>query len=72
MTLVASQRSTTSSRTPGRVNEGTVYHERVTIIPCPDGCSAWMLETIPAGHHAPHWLDGRVVNCRNQPIPGWP
>lgn len=58
--LVASPRSTTSSRTPGQKNEGTVYHQRRQVLTCPD-CGAVRMDF--DSPHAPRWANGTLVDC---------
>jgi hypothetical protein len=61
--LVPSQRSTTSSRPPGRINRGTVWTEARALVRCGDCGGLWMGGEV----HARHWTDkegGKVlVNC---------
>jgi hypothetical protein len=69
---LVSQRSTTSSRTPGRENRGAVTVPRTGLRRCPD-CDRMMNAHIPDGRHSPvlgKGPDGKVVtvNCRNQPL----
>jgi hypothetical protein len=59
-TVGHSFRSTTSSRSPGHKNEGTVAYQLNKIVTCPD-CGS--LRYAGDGPHAPRWLDGRLVDC---------
>lgn len=58
---VASHRSTTSSRHPGRAMTGTVWFHSA-LIRCPD-CGAPVMDTVQAGQHAPSWRAGVLRNC---------
>lgn len=64
---IASHRETTSSRTPGRVNRGTVYYAPAVLRVCED-CGAITSEAVMPDEHAPHLarVEGRIalVNCR--------
>lgn len=61
----ASHRATTSSRTPGRINRGTVRVEARALVQCPD-CGAM---TFDSDHpHAPHFRDGVLVDCIGRAI----
>lgn len=64
-TVGHSFRSTTSSRTPGHKNEGTVAYQLGKIVSCPD-CGH--LRYAGTGPHAPRWLDGRRVDCCGRPV----
>jgi hypothetical protein len=63
---IPSQRATTSSRTPGRVNEGTVWLPPKGLRLCRE-CGGLCDDMVPLGQHAPHLsLIGEelhVVNC---------
>jgi transposase len=59
-TIAHSHRATTSSRHPGRVFEGVVTYRLGRIVECPR-CGA--LRYAGTGPHAPHWHDGRRVDC---------
>jgi hypothetical protein len=59
-TVGHSHRSTTSSRTPGHKNEGTVAYALNKIVTCP---ACGHLRYAGTGPHAPRWLDGRLVDC---------
>lgn len=65
-TLIPSHRATTSSRTPGRVNQGTVWLLPAGLRLCKE-CDRLCYDHVLIGHHAPHVrrIDGehRVVNC---------
>ena len=68
MTLVASHRATRSSRTPGRVNTGTVYFVTSQIVSCLD-CKRPMRDLVPLGRHAVRWVDGVKRNCVGREVP---
>jgi hypothetical protein len=58
--LVASQRSTTSSKTPGKKNRGVIYSRRRPLVDCLK-CGR---KTMDFGEpHAPQFRDGRLVDC---------
>lgn len=59
---IPSHRSTTSSRTPGRVNEGTVQVRVGGLRQCGD-CGSVTSAFIPAGQHAVRWRGNELVNC---------
>lgn len=67
-----SHRQTTSSRTPGRINHGTVQVRASGFATCPD-CGAKCNASVPKGKHAPHLalIEGRLglVNCVNRVLP---
>lgn len=65
--FIPSHRATTSSRKPGKKNEGTVWVERRGLVQCPD-CKLFHTDGIEPGRHAPHWHDGVLVNCSMKPI----
>lgn len=71
MTTIISHRATTSSRTPGRVNEGTVSFTAARVVPC-DDCLGYRLDLVPPGQHGRRWTvrDGRriLVNCANREL----
>lgn len=60
----ASQRSTTSSRHPGREFVGTVYHLAANLTPCAD-CGVLRRGR---GPHAPRWRNGAVVDCQGKAV----
>lgn len=60
--VVASHRATTSSRTPGHVNKGTVMRFAAGLIRCAD-CGGKHLDYVAPGLHGLHWRAGRLVNC---------
>lgn len=63
---IASQRATTSSRTPGQVNRGVVYFEAKQIIVCPK-CGRVRMDL--GGPHSPHFAAGNVkVDCVGDPV----
>lgn len=62
--LVHSQRSTTSSRTPGRVNEGTVPFRAAGLVRCVCGFFRMNL----GGPHAPRWERGLLVDCQGKAV----
>lgn len=62
--LVHSQRSTTSSRTPGRVNQGTVAVRPARL----ERCTCGHVRMLLAGPHAPRWRDGELVDCGGTPV----
>lgn len=64
-TVGHSFRSTTSSKTPGRKNEGTVAYRLTHVVACPD-CGG--LRYAGTGPHAPRWLDGRKVDCQGREV----
>lgn len=59
-TLVASQRSTTSSRHPGRVFRGAVYVDVRPVEVC-QSCGG--SRRVGSGAHAPRMAGGRLVDC---------
>jgi hypothetical protein len=63
--LVHSHRSTTSSRTPGRVNQGTVAIRPGLLVTCGACGGRWFGG---GGSHAPHWVNGVLVDCVNRRI----
>lgn len=60
----ASQRSTTSSRHPGREFVGTVYHLAANLTEC-EGCGVLRRGT---GPHAPRWRDGVLRDCQGRTV----
>jgi hypothetical protein len=61
-TLKPSHRATTSSRTPGKVNRGTVWTHTGHLVRCAD-CGAAVPETLEPGRHAPRRIGSKLVNC---------
>lgn len=62
---VASHRATTSSRTPGKVNAGTVRVLRWEIVPC-DDCGAFRFaSTAP---HASRFVRGVLTDCKGREV----
>lgn len=57
---VASHRATTSSRTPGKVNRGTIRHAVSQLVACVD-CG--VLRMGFGGPHAPHFANRVQVDC---------
>lgn len=66
--LKPSHRSTTSSRTPGRVNQGTVWSIASALVRCED-CAVLTTDFVAPGRHGTHWHDGVLVNCAGKPVP---
>lgn len=66
---VPSRRATTSSRTPGKVNEGTVWLPPKGLRRC-ESCGGLCDDWVPAGWHAPHVRlvagELRLVNCKGR------
>jgi hypothetical protein len=60
--VVPSHRATTSSRTPGRVNEGTVQVRISGLRTCGD-CGVVTSAFVPAGQHGIRWRGNELVNC---------
>jgi hypothetical protein len=60
--VVPSHRATTSSRTPGRVNEGTVQVRVSGLRRCGD-CGVITSAFVPAGQHGVRWRVNDLVNC---------
>lgn len=60
MSTIASHRATTSSRTPGRINRGTVRVDAWEIAPC-QNCGA--LRYVSMAPHAPRFVGGALVDC---------
>lgn len=56
-----SHRSTTSSRTPGKLNEGTVYVRLSALVVCSDCGTRWF--GAGGGPHAAHWRGSQLVDC---------
>lgn len=65
--LQPSQRSTTSSRLPGKAIEGTIWSKRAQVIACRD-CGHPRRDL--GGPHAPRFLGGVMVDCMQRPIGG--
>ncbi len=64
-TLVPSHRATTSSRTPGRVNRGTVWVWATKLVRCPK-CGQLRMDL--GGPHSPHFNDANQrVDCIGEP-----
>lgn len=62
--LVAIPRATTSSRTPGRINRGTIYIAKPVLEVCRH-CGRMRRSTVQ-GAHAPHLAGGgspRIIDC---------
>lgn len=59
-------RKTTSSRTPGKVNKGIVDHRGTSGLHDCENCGRKRYNF--ASPHAPHWHDGKLVDCIGQVI----
>lgn len=65
--VVHSQRSTTSSRLPGKSIEGTVHRDAHRVVDC-TGCGGKRFES--SHPHAPRWLAGVLVDCTGAALGG--